>query len=79
MNFILEIKIANHFLVLKCRITRCCSTDCVLKGVQFKKGALVFLIIDNIHYDPKVWPDPEMFNPDRYVQYTLVCIGHRLL
>ena len=48
-----------------CRTSRHCSEDCVLNGVQFKKGALVILDVDTIHHDPKVWPDPEVFNPDR--------------
>ena len=39
----------------------------MLNGVQFKKGAMAFLLVDLIHYDPNVWADPDVFNPDRYV------------
>ena len=39
----------------------------MLNGVQFKKGCMVFLFVDTVHYDPNVWTDPEVFNPDRYV------------
>ena len=39
----------------------------MLNGVQFKKGALVFLIIHTIHHDSNAWPDPQEFNPDRYI------------
>ena len=45
----------------------------MLNRVQFKKGALVFLIIDTIHHDPNFWPDPEVFNPDRYSPLSSVC------
>ena len=41
-----------------------------MNGIQFKKGSLVLLVFDIIHYDPNVWTDPEVFNPDRYVGVT---------
>ena len=44
-----------------------CNEDCVLNGVQFKKGTMAFLFVANIHHDPTVWANPEEFNPDRYV------------
>ena len=53
------------------RIARCCNEDCVLDGVQFKKGALVFLLVDSIHHDPNIWTDPEVFNPERYYQSVI--------
>ena len=39
----------------------------MLGGVQFRKGALVVLVIDSIHRNPNVWRDPEVFSPDRLV------------
>ena len=55
----------------------------MLNGVQFKKGAMAFLLVDLIHYDPNVWADPDVFNPDRYVcvtvnvlQYTIIVYIH---
>ena len=54
-------------LMVLCRTFRYCSEDCMLNGVQFKKGALVFLIIHTIHHDSNTWPDPQEFNPDRYL------------
>ena len=39
----------------------------MLNGVQFRKGALVIIDIADIQHDPKVWRDPEVFDPDRYV------------
>ena len=37
----------------------------MLKGVQFKRGAMVFMFVDIIHHDPNVWTDPDVFNPER--------------
>ena len=61
-------------LNLQCRVTRYCNEDCVLNGVHFKKGALIFLVIDTIHHDPKVWPDPEVFNLDRKLQVFITIV-----
>ena len=37
----------------------------MLNGVRFRKGALVAVVIDAIHHDPKVWRDPDVFDPER--------------
>ena len=37
----------------------------MVKGVQFKKGAMVLMSTDAIHHDPNVWTNPDVFNPDR--------------
>ena len=39
----------------------------MLNGVHFRKGALVALLFATVHYDPNIWTDPEVFNPDRYI------------
>ena len=43
----------------------------MLNGVQFKKGAMAFLLVDLIHHDPNVWADPDVFNPDRYAWQSM--------
>ena len=43
----------------------------MLSGVQFRKGALIFLLVDSIHHDPNVWTEPEEFNPERYSQSVI--------
>ena len=52
------------------RTFRTCNEDCVLNDVPFRKGLFVIILIRSIHYDPSVWEDPEVFNPERYVTCT---------
>lgn len=36
------------------------------KNVEFKKGTLVFLDIYGTNHDPRIWENPNEFNPDRF-------------
>ena len=47
------------------RSARTCGEDCVLNGFAFRKGALVLLPVYSIQHNPDVWPEPEVFNPER--------------
>ena len=46
----------------------------MLNGVLFRKGALVALLFATVHYDPNIWTDPEVFNPDRYCQSVVLTL-----
>ncbi len=35
-------------------------------GHTLKKGEICFISIYNLHHDPELWENPEIFNPDRF-------------
>lgn len=47
-------------------IARTLHEDCVIHGITFPKGSEAVLLIYHLHRDPKVFPDPERFDPDRF-------------
>ncbi|KAK8122217.1 hypothetical protein PG984_010887 [Apiospora sp. TS-2023a] len=47
------------------------TEDFVYKGQRIPKETLVVLNTWTIHHDEKRYPDPETFNPDRYLHDTL--------
>ena len=56
-----------------CRVARTCSEDCVVDGVQFRRGTVVRLMGSVQYRDPDVYPDPEKFTPDRSAA-VCVCV-----
>ncbi|KPJ14862.1 putative cytochrome P450 6a14 [Papilio machaon] len=49
-------------------LLRQCNKDTVLPvgNVRVDAGTKIFLPIYDIHHDPKIYPDPEVFNPERF-------------
>ena len=43
------------------------SEDVWVAGYFFPKNTNVMASISYIHYDPDIWPDPERFDPDRFL------------
>ncbi|KAK7381351.1 hypothetical protein VNO78_33984 [Psophocarpus tetragonolobus] len=41
--------------------------DCVLGGYNIKKGTRLITNLWKIHTDVNIWPDPLVFNPDRFL------------
>ena len=68
----LEVKSLNRFhcfsdlTAISCRrLQRDCNEGCTVKGVNIPKGMPIMIPVYAIHHDPKIWPEPEKFNPER--------------
>ncbi|XP_060696804.1 cytochrome P450 3A21-like [Hemiscyllium ocellatum] len=48
------------------RIDRVCKKDVQLNGVTVPKGTIVMVPAYVLHHDPKYWPEPEEFRPERF-------------
>jgi cytochrome P450 len=42
--------------------------DVVISGFPFKKGSRIFLSPYLTHHNPRWWPEPEHFNPERFTE-----------
>jgi cytochrome P450 len=55
------------------RLERVATKDSVVCGIPIEKGTLIQVPIHAVHHDDEVYPDPEVFDPDRSgPQYFLV-------
>jgi cytochrome P450 len=49
-------------------LSRVCVKDFSVEGFEIKKGLQVQIPVSGIHSDPKYYPEPEKFNPDRFTK-----------
>jgi cytochrome P450 len=49
-------------------IARRAIEDDVIGGHHIRRGSTVVIPIHHIHHDPRWWPDPEAFDPGRFLQ-----------
>lgn len=49
-------------------LSRRCTKDYRVEGtdVVLEKGCIVFIPVMGLHHDPKYFPDPQKFNPERF-------------
>lgn len=48
------------------RVIRHTSRDITIKNWQFPKNTEVIIPIYGLHHNPKYWPDPHKFDPERF-------------
>ena len=48
-------------------IPRLCVEDDVIDGHKIPKGATVYIPVDKIHHDARFWPDPDVYDPNRFM------------
>lgn len=48
-------------------ISRSLTADTEISGMVFPKETRVMLDIYELHHNPKVWSNPEKFDPDRFL------------
>ncbi|MCV7196726.1 cytochrome P450 [Mycobacterium angelicum] len=58
-------------------IAREAIDDDVIDGHHVRRGSTVVIPIHHIHHDPRWWPDPEEFDPGRFLDAGAVKSRHR--
>ncbi|XP_052832924.1 cytochrome P450 3A17 isoform X1 [Octopus bimaculoides] len=47
-------------------LDRQCNKACTIKGVQIPEKLTIRVAVDALHYDPKYYPEPDKFIPERF-------------
>jgi cytochrome P450 len=52
-------------------LPRLCVEDDVIDGHRIRRGSTVLIPINSIHHDERFWPEPEVFDPARFLPENL--------
>lgn len=52
-------------------LKRMCTQDYKVGNFTIEKGVFIIIPVDAIHNDPKIYPNPEEFNPERFSQENI--------
>lgn len=55
------------------------SEECNVASYRVPRGTVLLVNAWGIHHDPKVWEDPEKFNPDRFIGFEGVKEGCKFI
>ena len=58
-------KLSKQYSASIYRTNRMVEKDTTINGIFFKKGTIVEIPMFAIQHDPKKWPNPEKFDPER--------------
>jgi cytochrome P450 len=48
-------------------VPRAAIEDDVIDGHRIPRGSTVLIPIHSLHHDPRFWPEPEVFDPSRFL------------
>lgn len=51
------------------RTDRECNEDWEYNGLKIEKGTIIAIPIYAMQRDPENWPNPDVFDPERFVDY----------
>ncbi|KAF0518636.1 cytochrome P450 [Gigaspora margarita] len=78
------IKETSRMIPLINFVTRYMTEECEVAGYKWAAGTLFHLNFAGVHYHPKIWSNPEVFDPDRFYnvddkqlenKYSLIIFG----
>ncbi len=72
-RFVQEVRRFYPFFPSVAAVTRC---GFEWRGHRFEKGARVLLDLHGTNHDPRAWPNPETFDPDRYRSRAICPFNH---
>jgi len=47
-------------------VIRTAHEDTKLAGYEIKRGTSIHMSVNTIHYDESIWPNPNVFQPERF-------------